>query len=836
MSAEDKWVRRFSVDETAQHQDGFTIYKITSVLFPRDCPTAMTEVSVWHRYSAVRALHRRLGAISARSGNVARPKLGLFTRFRRQNQVIEARARYIKELLDFVAEHQLLFTSTEFVNFLQSGYPPPAAGGAISEIRSSLQLPPLDPPPLARLDSDSMKESDEETTDGASTSAINNPERPEITSPDINIANIQIFESDDIEIQTPIGAKTSDSFESFSSLESLNSDLFDEVSKVTIDKPKPSVKSKSVLPDLIIFDAPSTSKFDDYHTMTNLKNSSANSDTISLDSSMCDSESKMSLSRVSLYSKKSVLSSSEVQSKTRTEDSYVFEAGYMLNLAARCENIGDYQQAFDCYKSGIEKMLIGVQTDSDPQRRALIKEKTNKYLSYAEAIYRDHLSQNEITLQQSLDPPPRGALPAQRPYEHLALFRFIAVLGSSLMLVLNKEDQTCYVMKVIQKIPNNLTEFDDYFLQRGNETKKPILPTNIPYMVPLYCYVETTNLIFLVLSYAPGEKLFDYIKNYVKSVPNTPARELNLENVFAEPLKQKLEHENKNDNVLVAEITKDKDEIDSVKIKFDEKTNDSEKVNKLEDKKTETKDNLDISVNELVINSQKLLSNVNKVLNDSPKTKKSDDFKENVEIKVVDKEAKIDAKKDRNVDSPLHIQSPALPPAAPRRWAAEILAAVDSLHNAGVILGDLNPNNILLGDGGQAILTYFIGYDGTDVALAILGRQSPVGYPNLYIAPELHLHLGSATPVADYWSLGAVLYYLICSTPLSTYHSSVFTSHTLLHIPEGIDLEAKSILTQLLTYDPLSRLGARGVDEIKRHPYFKSIDWDTLYEDWRAPG
>lgn len=32
MSVRDKWVRRFSIDETAKHKNGFTIYKITSVV------------------------------------------------------------------------------------------------------------------------------------------------------------------------------------------------------------------------------------------------------------------------------------------------------------------------------------------------------------------------------------------------------------------------------------------------------------------------------------------------------------------------------------------------------------------------------------------------------------------------------------------------------------------------------------------------------------------------------------------------------------------------------------------------------------------------------------
>ena len=161
---------------------------------------------------------------------------------------------------------------------------------------------------------------------------------------------------------SPKKASPTDSFESINSIESIDSDLYDELNKLTVDK-KPSVKTKSVLPDLINFDAPSTSKFDDYHTMRK----KAESDTVSLNSNVCSStscevDSRRSSSRVSLYSK-SVLSLSNTECKTKTEDSYVFEAGYMLNLAARCEDMGDYQRAFECYKSGIEKMLIGVQSE-----------------------------------------------------------------------------------------------------------------------------------------------------------------------------------------------------------------------------------------------------------------------------------------------------------------------------------------------------------------------------------------------------------------------------------------------------------------------------------------
>ena len=143
---------------------------------------------------------------------------------------------------------------------------------------------------------------------------------------------------------------------------------------------------------------------------------------------------------------------------------------------------------------------------------------------------------------------------------------------------------------MIQKVPNNLTEFDEFFLQRTNETRQPVLPTVIPYMVPLQAYIETNNLIFLILSYAPGKKLFDYIKNYTKSLPTTPAREVNLENVFTEPKNKNVEE---NDNVGVGS------------------TNMLENV-------APSNNNEDLSVNELVLNSQKLLLTVDKVLCEVP--------------------------------------------------------------------------------------------------------------------------------------------------------------------------------------------------------------------------
>lgn len=187
------------------------------------------------------------------------------------------------------------------------------------------------------------------------------------TIDNIDVSQIPIYEAAEVEIRespkTTEQISDSNSFESLNSLESIGSDLFDELDKVTIDNKKSFVK-KNVLPDLINFDAPSasTSKFEDYHTMPNLDPETTSLSSSTNDPSSSYDDSRRSSSRVSLYSKRSILSLSNVESKTKTEDSYIFEAGYMLNLAARCEDMEDYQRAFECYKSGIEKMLIGVQS------------------------------------------------------------------------------------------------------------------------------------------------------------------------------------------------------------------------------------------------------------------------------------------------------------------------------------------------------------------------------------------------------------------------------------------------------------------------------------------
>ena len=50
-----------------------------------------------------------------------------------------------------------------------------------------------------------------------------------------------------------------------------------------------------------------------------------------------------------------------------------------------------------------------------------------------------------------------------------------------------------------------------------------------------------------------------------------------------------------------------------------------------------------------------------------------------------------------------------------------------------------------------------------------------------------------------------------------------------LRFPEDVGLDARTLLTGLLTRDPAQRLGVNGAEEIKKHPFFaKAIDWRKL--------
>jgi serine/threonine protein kinase len=87
---------------------------------------------------------------------------------------------------------------------------------------------------------------------------------------------------------------------------------------------------------------------------------------------------------------------------------------------------------------------------------------------------------------------------------------------------------------------------------------------------------------------------------------------------------------------------------------------------------------------------------------------------------------------------------------------------------------------------------------------------------------------------ADFWAFGCVLYQFICGqTPFRAPNEYlIFQKITRLDysFPPDFPEDAKDLVRKLLVLDPFERLGARrGVEEIKEHAFFQSIDWATIW-------
>ncbi|XP_062573816.1 ribosomal protein S6 kinase delta-1-like [Saccostrea cucullata] len=164
-----------------------------------------------------------------------------------------------------------------------------------------------------------------------------------------------------------------------------------------------------------------------------------------------------------------------------------------------------------------------------------------------------------------------------------------------------------------------------------------------------------------------------------------------------------------------------------------------------------------------------------------------------------------------------------IPEACIKQWTAEIVIAVAWLHSQGIICRDLKPDNILLGERGHVLLTYFCNLSQVEQGL------DPVAIEELFVAPEV-MGVGGYNESCDWWSVGALMYELLVGRSLISCHPGGITSHSPIYLPEHISQEAQGLLKQLLCFNPRERLGngMNGAEDIKSHPFFQDINWNGL--------
>ncbi|GLB38393.1 putative haspin like kinase domain containing protein [Lyophyllum shimeji] len=171
-----------------------------------------------------------------------------------------------------------------------------------------------------------------------------------------------------------------------------------------------------------------------------------------------------------------------------------------------------------------------------------------------------------------------------------------------------------------------------------------------------------------------------------------------------------------------------------------------------------------------------------------------------------------------------------------RFYSAELLLALEHLHELDVVYRDLKPENILLDYTGHIALCDFglckLNMKGNEKTNTFCGTPE-------YLAPEILTAQGYDKTI-DWWTLGVLLYEMLAGLPPFYDEVTDDMYRKILNDPLNFGpefgSEAQSVLTGLLTRDPSRRLGVNGAEEIKRHPFFKNhIDFNKLLQKQIQP-
>lgn len=161
-------------------------------------------------------------------------------------------------------------------------------------------------------------------------------------------------------------------------------------------------------------------------------------------------------------------------------------------------------------------------------------------------------------------------------------------------------------------------------------------------------------------------------------------------------------------------------------------------------------------------------------------------------------------------------------------YAAEIICALEYLHENFYVYRDLKPENILFDREGHLKLVDF----GLSKRINIndgVYCKTIVGTPE-YLAPEIILKKKYGNSV-DIWNLGCVIYEMIVGKPpfigksLKEIYQKIVENEIFFNESLNISNEAKKLILGLLNKNPNKR---PKISQLKKNDFFKNIDWKIM--------
>ena len=171
-------------------------------------------------------------------------------------------------------------------------------------------------------------------------------------------------------------------------------------------------------------------------------------------------------------------------------------------------------------------------------------------------------------------------------------------------------------------------------------------------------------------------------------------------------------------------------------------------------------------------------------------------------------------------------------------YISELILAIDYLHKKNITYINLKPENILINSNNQIQLIGYGLFNNNLYPEQIYNDDETLklfyGLNYNYYSPEIIERIGKGK-AADIYGIGAVLYEMVCgafpfySNDINTLYNNIHNSKLMLY--EYFSDELKNLLWKLLCKEPKKRIGVNDMNEIKKHKFFKGVDWNKLIKD-----